>query len=81
MPYHFLFQLLVSLTKEHGLSRGLLSKSERWSFNDDVVCWLCVKDQEKLPVMNRPLSLACDNLNDTFLLDERALRPFKILFC
>ena len=34
-----------------------------------------MKDQEKLPVMNRPLSLACDNLNDTFLLDERALRP------
>ena len=42
-------------------------------------CVLRIK--KKLPVMNRPLSLACDNLNDTFLLDERALRPFKILFC
>ena len=40
-----------------------------------------MKDQEKLPVMNRPLSLACDNLNDTFLLDERALRPLNILSC
>ena len=33
-----------------------------------------------LPMMNRPLSLACDHVDDALLLDERALRHPRRLF-